>query len=333
MSSNDLITVGIPIYNVQQYLSECLDSIVRQTYSNLEIILIDDGSTDQSGDIADKYALKDKRIRVVHNPNKGRAVSRNNAAALATGKFIVFVDSDDSESEDYISHLYELILKHKACMASVGMLKFINITEINTERVKESITIYEADEVIKHSVNIPNRTWGKIYKTEIIKDNLTFVNPFNDTGEDNILAVDLLKVYKKIVLSDLPLYYWRYTTTGITSTSSKSIPYTMLFLGNRFVGNREFIEWCIKHKPQLTIFAKVRLAYALCGEYNLILSVDSPSLDHRAYVWYMKKFLRKNLLDFIKLKEIPLKIKLWFIVSAFFPKFIYRVIQKKVENR
>lgn len=330
MFQKPLISIGVPIYNVQEYLSNCIESIMRQTYTNLEILLIDDGSTDQSGLIADQYVLEDSRINVIHNPNQGLSAARNQAAALARGKYIIFIDSDDFVSDEYVSHLYDLIEQHQACMASVGMLKFVEETDVYLKDEAEKITVFENDEIIKHSISIPNRTWAKIYKTELIKENLTFINPFNDTGEDNILAVDLLKVYKKVVLSDCPLYFWRYTVTGITSTSSKLVPYTMLFLGNRFVGNREFVDWCQATKPELEKYAKVRLAYTLCGEYNLVVGLNHPDLDHRAYVWYMKKFLRQNLRHFMRLKEVPTKIKLWFIASAYFPKWLYRLIQMRI---
>ena len=95
MVENELISVLVPLYNVAPYLSTCIDSIINQTYSNLEILLVDDGSTDESGSICDSYAAKDKRIRVIHKKNEGQAVARNLCIEKASGEYLLFVDSDD----------------------------------------------------------------------------------------------------------------------------------------------------------------------------------------------------------------------------------------------
>lgn len=95
MEMQELISVIIPVYNVEEYLRECVDSVLKQTYQAFEIILVDDGSTDTSGDICDAYAKKDKRIQVIHQKNQGQAVARNTGFAVAKGKYIYFIDSDD----------------------------------------------------------------------------------------------------------------------------------------------------------------------------------------------------------------------------------------------
>lgn len=120
---NELITVIIPVYNVEQYLARCVDSIVAQTYQNLEIILIDDGSPDHCGEICDAYAEKDSRIRVIHKKNGGLSDARNAALDVCTGEYISFVDSDDYVSEDFIETLYHAIKKHHTKLAICGIMK------------------------------------------------------------------------------------------------------------------------------------------------------------------------------------------------------------------
>ena len=100
---NPLISVIIPVYNVENFLHDCLNSILKQTYTNLEIILVDDGSTDKSGEICDEFAKNDSRIKVLHQKNSGQAVARNNALNIASGEYIAFADSDDLIIDDYIS--------------------------------------------------------------------------------------------------------------------------------------------------------------------------------------------------------------------------------------
>ena len=331
-NQNSLITIGIPIYNVSLYLSECLDSILSQTYTNLEIILVDDGSMDNSGEIADKYAELDQRVRVVHKKNEGLAAARNTVASLAKGEFITFIDSDDLVSKRYVANLYRLIIEYKSDMASIAFQKFVKMQEIEEVQLTPQIKFYESDDIIKYSLGIPNQTWGKIYKTNLIKETLTFVNPFNQTGEDNILATELLKKYKKVVVSNEKLYYYRENPTGISNANNTQFPIEQLFTGNRFIGNRLFVEWCASNRIDLLKYAKARLAYAMCLEYNIFVSVNLQLLDYKIYRSYMKRLILGNLLTFMMIKEISLKVKLWFVASALFPKWLYKMFKKRVES-
>lgn len=111
------ISVIIPVYNVEKYLDKCIESVVNQTYSTLEILLVNDGSKDASPQICDKWALRDSRIRVIHKQNGGQAEARNAALDICTGKYIVFVDSDDYVDPEYIAYLYQLICENAAELA------------------------------------------------------------------------------------------------------------------------------------------------------------------------------------------------------------------------
>ena len=112
-----LISVIIPVYNVSQYLPRCIESVINQTYQNLEIILVDDGATDDSGVICDDYARKDPRIRVVHKENGGLSSARNAGIQIARGEYLTFIDSDDYVDRDYTEFLYELVCQYSAKMA------------------------------------------------------------------------------------------------------------------------------------------------------------------------------------------------------------------------
>ena len=108
----DLISVIIPVYNVELYLRRCIDSVIKQTYKNLEIILVDDGSTDKSGEICDEYASLDNRISVIHKENGGLSSARNAGLKNAHGEYFGFVDSDDAIVEDMYEYLYDILLKN-----------------------------------------------------------------------------------------------------------------------------------------------------------------------------------------------------------------------------
>ena len=119
------ISIVIPVYNVQDYIKKCLDSILSQTFSDLEIILVDDGSTDLSGRICDYYSENDKRIKVIHTANGGQSEARNVGIKNATSEWITFIDSDDYVSSDYIEYLYNLIQVHNA---DISIASFTYIT-------------------------------------------------------------------------------------------------------------------------------------------------------------------------------------------------------------
>ena len=103
---NKLVSIIIPVYNVEKYLAECIESVLKQTYQNIEILLIDDGSPDNSGKICDEYEEKDSRVRVIHKENGGVSSARNVGLEQANGEYITFIDSDDFVSESYIEELY-----------------------------------------------------------------------------------------------------------------------------------------------------------------------------------------------------------------------------------
>ena len=107
------ISIIVPVYNVEKYLSQCIESIINQNYKNIEIILVNDGSTDKSGDICDSYSLKDNRIKVIHKKNEGVSIARNTGLKVATGEYIAFVDGDDFVHEYIYTKLINIINNSK----------------------------------------------------------------------------------------------------------------------------------------------------------------------------------------------------------------------------
>lgn len=153
------ISLIIPVYNVENYIIRCLESTIHQTYINLEIILVDDGSTDNSGKICDEYALSDKRITVIHQTNQGLSMARNNGIDVATGDYISFIDSDDWIEHDMYEFLYHNLIQYKA---DISMCKFKAINELGEEFIMfqkqdsliptDTIHVFEDDDIIKHNV-------------------------------------------------------------------------------------------------------------------------------------------------------------------------------------
>lgn len=121
--SKPLVSIIVPVYQVKEYIGECVESLLAQTYTNLEILLVDDGSTDGSGELCDEYMRRDHRIKVVHQENRGLSAARNTGLDLATGEYVAFVDSDDTVLSAYIEKLFRLIRKYHADIAACAYIK------------------------------------------------------------------------------------------------------------------------------------------------------------------------------------------------------------------
>lgn len=166
-----IISVVIPVYQVEKFLNRCLDSVINQTYENIEIILIDDGSYDNSPIICDEYALKDKRVKVVHQSNKGLSVARNLGLKIMKGDYVTFVDSDDYVEKDYIEYLYYLIKKYKTKFSCCASRAVYESGTIITQETHEEMKLNKKDafERMLYQENFTVASWGKLYKKELFK--------------------------------------------------------------------------------------------------------------------------------------------------------------------
>jgi len=181
----DLISVIIPVYNVEEYLAECIESIIKQTYTNLDIILVDDGSKDSSGKICDEYAKKDKRVTVIHKENAGVSKARNVGLDIAKGEYITFLDSDDFFFETAIESLHDMCIKNDSDISVGGVTdikdgeQVIKSAGVKVTLNKEGIIKYFLEEKYFKCV-----IWAKLYKRETISserfdENLTIAEDFD----------------------------------------------------------------------------------------------------------------------------------------------------------
>ena len=168
-----LITVIVPAYNIDEWLPRCLDSIIKQKYSNLEIIVIDDGSIDQTGYIADKYAEKDKRIRVIHQENAGLVEVREKGIGLASGDYIAFVDGDDMITEDMYQRLLYNALKYNADISHCGVKFCWPDGKVESHYGTGQIIVqdnFTGQKDLLEGIRIEPGLWNKLYKTDLLKD-------------------------------------------------------------------------------------------------------------------------------------------------------------------
>lgn len=204
------VSVIIPVYNVERYLAACLDSVINQTYRQLEIILVNDGATDTCPQICDSYASKDSRITVIHQKNMGLSGARNTGLQNATGDFISFVDSDDLLSLDYFQKLSDISLKNKADIVECGYSKFETeneVLEIN-QFSNENVKIYNTEKALELLMQeyIKQMVWNKLYRIEVIK-NIKF--PVGKINEDEFWTYKVFGNAKKIVKIHDILYFYR----------------------------------------------------------------------------------------------------------------------------
>lgn len=216
MADNPLLSVIVPIYNTEQYLRRCLDSIVNQTYTNLEIILIDDGSTDKSGDIADEYAGRDERIKVIHQINQGESSARNRGIDLITGDYFSFVDCDDWIDDNMYEVMIAIGYKAEADIIVSRWYKSYNDRDIE---IMNSIPV-ENDELSKEELlrYIYMRDaykgfaymWDKIYKTELLNSEAGKVY-FDETlklGGDVLFLAQMALNTKRAIYIDKAFYHY-----------------------------------------------------------------------------------------------------------------------------
>lgn len=278
----DLVSVVVPVYNVQNYISKCIDSIINQTYKNLEIIIVDDGSPDKCGQICDEYAAKDSRITVIHKENGGLSDARNCGMAAATGEYITFVDSDDCLHLHFIEILMK-IAKNKNADIIVGDFvtfkdedkcqdKELSDSDILAAQVLSDKHLYD-NEFIKRETTILTVSWGKIYKRKLW-DKIEY--PVGKIHEDTFTTYKLMERAHKVVYLKEPLYYWRENSNSITrgkfttehllglDAFEEQIEYFHSIGKQRYVeivyeAFNEWFFWCYNEMPKVGIDYKKEL--------------------------------------------------------------------------
>ena len=295
---DDLISVIVPIYNVEEYLSKCIDSIIHQTYENLEIILIDDGSLDNSGNICDKYAQNDKRIQVIHKKNGGLSDARNVGISKASGRYITLIDSDDYVLEDYVDFLYKL-LKEKNADMSVCKQKVIyeNGGEIYTGTNKEYIlTPKETLRMALYSNDFDISAWGKLYKKELF-DKVKY--PVGRLYEDAATTYKLIDLCKKIAFKSEEKYVYFVRNNSITTKNFNPKKMDLI------TSTKEMTDFVSNKYPDLTMAANRRLMYAYLSTLMQLTSADKNIVDYKKYKNILMDYIKEHRKEILKDKEVP----------------------------
>lgn len=198
------VSIIIPLYNVEKFIPKLVESVISQDYENIEIILVDDGSPDNSGKIADDYSKKDSRITVIHKNNGGVSTARNAGIRAATGEYILFVDGDDWVEPDYVSYFIKLV-KNENC--EIGM----NINNFSGWKDKSSLKEYSvnAEKAIEwiYTGKLFVAVWNKIYKTSFLQQNHILFDEEIWYGEGMLFNIDCLQCVEKVAIGEKNVYH------------------------------------------------------------------------------------------------------------------------------
>ena len=306
MKSEQKISVVIPIYNVEKYLATCIESVLKQTYCNMEIILVDDGSTDLCGKICDKYAELDNRVRVIHKMNGGLSSARNAGIKIATGNYITFIDSDDYVSEVYMEQLI------------YGMQEGIDIVvcDMSEEETKLSHTLIErfqkylADEALGYVLReevLNTSACAKLFRLSLFH-NCEF--PIGKIYEDYATIPKIIMKAQNVLHYHNILYFYRANPESITSVqfNERRMQY--------FVVSDMIEEFISRNNPQLINLVVMRKTRYAISFYKQIKSSGYSNFDTEQY---LRKIIRENIISYIYKTKYSFLSKMYGLVVVICP--------------
>ena len=323
-----LISVIVPVYRVEEYLERCVKSILSQTYKNLEVILVDDGSPDQCPAICDACAEKDARVKVIHQENKGLSGARNAGIDAASGEYLAFVDSDDYVSPHFIEELYQL-LQDTGC--AIGQCRFSYVKgDGPVEEGDSAFCIYRGESLMEQLYGPEEKAtcfvvaWNKLYRAELFKE--TGIRyPEGRIHEDEATTYRLFHEAKKLAFLDRALYGY-YTENGGSITS--------VFSAKR-------LQWLTAHEERIAFFKK--------NGYEKLLPAAYRKLCDACITFYfrcteqvkdaeeLKKELRKRLETYRAngaawIAALPLKTRMGYELFSMSPGLYAKMLQKMQET-
>ena len=314
-----LISVIVPMYCMEKYLRKCLDSISAQTYKNIEVILVDDGSPDKSGSIAEEYAQKDSRFKVIHKSNGGLSDARNTAIPLANGEYLTFIDSDDWISPYYIENLYHAITKENSDLAfswfeNVFVDKAIQSVSTNVLQGYECMQSANCLERMLYQNGVETSAWGKLYRRRIIAE-LRY--PKNKLYEDIPVTYECIKRARKIAIIKNVDYYYFQRPDSIQNVSFNVEKMDAIEHGKCLMKSVE------RDFPVLLQAAKCRYFSILC---NILFQIKDQSHEEIKHTLWCE--IVKYRWDVIRNKDARKKARLAGLISLFGYKMMALVYAK-----
>lgn len=323
------ISVIVPVYNVEKYLDRCVGSLLGQSYENIEIVLINDGSTDLSGEMCDEYARRDSRVKVLHQEYNGVADARNKGVAAATGEYIIFLDGDDEADKEYVGKLYATLKENDLDIAQCCLLRIRNGEPINKLEVKEGVRIFNGMEMQMKTFDrdryFCNVVCGKLYKKELF-EGLSF--PYGRINEDESMIYLLTFKSNRVGIIDDYLYYYHYNGDSITEKKYNIHRLDAFYmLEEKFAFYKERGLEVFANKVANEYFSQMSIVF--CHKKEEIAD-DYKAIKKKAREIYKKD--RKLILNRAKLRIDRRVFCILSYVSVGFVK-LYGVLLKKIVQR
>lgn len=298
------ISIIIPVYNTAQFLNECVGSIVGQNFDDWELILVDDGSTDDSGDICDKFSSEDRRIKVFHIANNGVSYARNFGISQSRGEFLFFSDSDDVVDEECLSVLYDLTTTSSADIGAVG---FWSGRFDRKPMLKSRMAVYEGAEAVSHILyqkypdTINCSVWAKLFRRNLFDENLTFPA---GRFEDLALVPQVFLKAKRVAVDSRAFYFYRSHQSSFMNLWSRGrldVLRVTEDIERRFAGD--------------PILSKAASDRRFSANYNILMSLysqrrDLPEIERQCWGQIKSRRIRE-----LKDKNVRIKNKLGALVS------------------
>lgn len=315
-----LISLIVPVYNVEKYIKKCLSSLIHQTYSNIEIICINDCSTDASGKICDEFADKDHRILVIHKKrNEGLSEARNSGLQVSKGEYIAFVDSDDWVEFSYIEKLYTVICDSKADIAQCAYARIANDTvalqkktQISRAKIMsgdQAVKMLFSEGIIQPSVEY-TVVWNKLFRKDIVK-NIKF--PKGVIFEDQFFTYRCFDNAKRVCVVKEILYYYRDNSSSITKQE-----YNIKFQ-DEIKAHQEQIKYFLSKNYDQTVQLIVARIVPLCISHYLRACFFELKYEEKMAYKYVLNNYRKYLMN----KFIPVEYKIKVLVFLVWPDMFF----------
>ena len=318
-----LVTVIIPVYKTKDYLEKCVESVINQTYKNLEIILVDDGSPDESGELCDKLKVSDSRIVVVHQENQGLSGARNTALNIMTGDAVTFVDSDDTIDPHMIEYMLFDMEKYDADIVE-GQFYEVFGSEVKTYDYLKETKVYDTEQALLIDLCSKGGSvaaCGKLYRKKIFEEHRFEVGVI---GEDAFAIIGSLRRADKIVIDTRPMYYYYHRNQSITT---KGFNERTL---DEIKGSKLNLDIVKKEFPGALAGALFRYDWSYLWVLDRIL-LDDKWRENK-YLKMVLSHIRKNAIRIIKCPYFTRNRKIGTVVTCVSPA-LYRVLVKHTWGR
>lgn len=305
-----LVSVVVPVYNVESYIDRCVQSIIDQDYSNLEIILVDDGSPDASGQLIDKFALQDPRVQIIHKENAGVSSARNTGLEVAKGAYIAFIDGDDYVEKGYISYLLNLA-EQNDCDIAVSENNFTSLNKkqvaVDEQRVVSAEYVIEA--IYLTSINVA--VWNKLYRHQFLKDHNLKFNEQYWYGEGMLFNIECLQYTDHVALGKKKIYH---------QVSNPNSAMRKFNLESNYCGIRSLEYQKKQWKKKNQRIENAWTYHYRCFSRSILNGLIGSDIveEHKDEYYKCIKNLRSDIMVPLRV-NIPLKQKLYYIVAAVCP--------------